>query len=158
MSNEGGRLKGQPQLAVYPTFLRRAPADREGYAEHVSRMYALIGSPGFPRDDEETRERARIAYDRGVSPAGSGRQHAALLASPNRTRGLRGIRAPTLVVHGTRDRLVNRSGGRAVARTVPDARLLEIDGMGHDVPAGAWPRIADTVARARTEVPTPAPR
>jgi len=162
MSNEGGRLKGQPHLTVYPTFLQRAPADREGYAEHVSRMYGLIGSPEFDRDDAVTKERARTAYDRGISAAGSGRQLMALLASPNRTKGLRTVRVPATVIHGTADRLVNRSGGRAVARAIPEAELVEIDGMGHDLPVGAWPQIVDaivaTARRAEAASTTAAPR
>ncbi|MGI8801222.1 MAG: alpha/beta fold hydrolase [Solirubrobacteraceae bacterium] len=162
MSNEGGRLKGQPALSVVPTFLRRAPRERNAYADYVAEMYGLIGSPGFPRDPEDIRQRARIAHDRGVTAAGSGRQLAAMLASPNRTAELRRLQVPALVVHGTKDRLINRSGGRAVAAAIPGAELLEIEGMGHDLPAGMWPRIVDgiaaTAARARRDAITASPR
>ena len=109
-----------------------------------------------------TKERARTAYDRGISAAGSGRQLMALLASPNRTEGLRTVRVPATVIHGTADRLVNRSGGRAVARAIPEAELVEIDGMGHDLPVGAWPQIVDaivaTARRAEAASTTAAPR
>jgi pimeloyl-ACP methyl ester carboxylesterase len=57
------------------------------------------------------------------------------------------------VIHGDKDRLVAPSGGRATAKAIPGARLLTIEGMGHDLPRGAWPRIvdeiADNAARAR---------
>jgi pimeloyl-ACP methyl ester carboxylesterase len=162
MSNEGGRLKGQPQLAAYPVLLRKAPAEREAYAERAVEVMKVIGSPDFPFDADAIRERARTAFDRGISAAGAGRQLMAVAASPNRTPGLRALRTPTTVIHGTKDRLVRRSGGRAVARAVPDARLVEIDGMGHDLPPGAWPRIVDAIvenaARAATDSATASPR
>ena len=69
----------------------------------------------------------------------------AIVAPPNRTDGLRKLRVPTPVIHGKKDRLVRISGGRAVAKAVPGAQLVEIDGMGHDLPPGVWPRIVDAI-------------
>lgn len=43
------------------------------------------------------------------------------------------VRAPTLVVTGTRDRLVPPSNSRVLARRIPGARLVELPGVGHDV-------------------------
>jgi pimeloyl-ACP methyl ester carboxylesterase len=105
-----------------------------------------IGSPGFERDDEAVREMGRLAFDRGLSAAGAGRQLAAIIASGDRTAALRRIVAPTLVIHGTADRLVRPSGGRATARAIPGARLMLVEGMGHDLPRGAWPRLVDAIA------------
>jgi pimeloyl-ACP methyl ester carboxylesterase len=162
MSNEGGRLKGQPQLTVYPVLLRRAPADREAYIQHALKVMRTIGSPGFPFDEDGIRARAGLSFDRGISSAGAGRQMMAVVASPNRTAGLRRLRVPTTVIHGDRDRLVRKSGGRAVADAVPDARYVEIEGMGHDLPVGTWPRIVDAIvenaARAERDAPTASPR
>ena len=84
-------------------------------------------------------------YDRGHDPASVGRQLAAIVASGDRTAELRRITAPTLVIHGTADKLVAPSGGRATARAIPGARLLKIEGMGHDLPRGAWPRLIDAI-------------
>jgi pimeloyl-ACP methyl ester carboxylesterase len=56
------------------------------------------------------------------------------------------IKAPTLVIHGNEDKMVRPSGGRATARAIPGAKLLKIDGMGHDLPRAAWPRILDAIA------------
>jgi pimeloyl-ACP methyl ester carboxylesterase len=56
------------------------------------------------------------------------------------------ITAPTLVIHGTRDRMVRPSGGRATARAIRGARLMLIDGMGHDLPRQLWPRLAEAIA------------
>jgi pimeloyl-ACP methyl ester carboxylesterase len=115
-------------------------------------MYAVIGSPGFERDDNAAVERARLAYDRGFDPFGSGRQLAAVLADRGRKARLGTITAPTLVIHGSADRLVSPSGGREVAKAIPGAEFTSIEGMGHDLPAGVWPPIIDgivaTAARA----------
>jgi pimeloyl-ACP methyl ester carboxylesterase len=146
MSNTGGRFSGQPAFKTYPVFLKQAPKDREGYIEHTMRLYAVIGSPGFDRDDAELRRLFGLAYDRGVSAAASGRQLQAIITDGDRAPALRGVRVPALVIHGTADKLVAKSGGRRTAKAIPGARLLEIDGMGHDLPRGAWPQIIDGIA------------
>ncbi|MCW2967108.1 MAG: alpha/beta fold hydrolase [Solirubrobacteraceae bacterium] len=147
MSTTGNRFKGQPHLKLYPLFLKRSPTDRDGYVEHIARVFKAIGSPGFDRDVDEIREVARTSYDRGHDPAGGARQLGAIVASGDRTASVRRITAPTVVIHGTRDRLVNPSGGRATARAIPGARLVTVDGMGHDLPRGAWPRIIEAIVQ-----------
>ena len=145
MSNTGAQLSGQPALAVYPVLLKAAPREREAFAEHVAKLYDRIGSPGFDRDLDEVRDLARLSYDRDHDAAASGRQLAAIIASPKRTKDLGRITAPTLVIHGKADKLVRPSGGRAAARAIPGARLMLIEGMGHDLPRGVWDRIIDGI-------------
>jgi pimeloyl-ACP methyl ester carboxylesterase len=156
MSNTGARWSGNPAPSIYKLLLRRAPRDREGFIEHTVGVFTRIGSPGFPRDEAEMRERAGMAYDRGHDPAGSGRQLAAILASPDRRVDLGRITVPTLVIHGTKDRLVAPSGGRATARAIPGARLMMIPGMGHDLPRPAWPRIIEAIAENAARAGEPA--
>jgi pimeloyl-ACP methyl ester carboxylesterase len=162
MSNTGARLTGQPALGVLPIFLKRAPRTREGYVDHVTALFDAIGSPGFDRDDDEMRELHGRAFDRGIDPAGTARQLAAIMTSGNRAPKLRRVAVPALVIHGKADRLVNPSGARATAKAIPGARLLLIDGMGHDLPRGAWPQIvdaiADNAARAGAPADVTAPR
>jgi pimeloyl-ACP methyl ester carboxylesterase len=156
MSNTGSRWSGQPSVALYATLLKSAPRDREGYVAHQMDVFRKIGSPGFPRDEDELRRTFERAYERGHDPAGAGRQLAAILAATDRTEQLGAIRVPTLVIHGTKDRLVNPSGGRATAKAIPGARLLTIDGMGHDLPRGAWPRIIEAIAENAERAGAPA--
>ena len=146
MSNTGARLSGQPQLATYRVLLGRPPQERDAFVDHVLKVYEVIGSPGFDRDEEDLRRIARLSYDRGRNPAGSGRQLAAIIASGNRAKRLSALSVPTVVIHGTKDRLVNPSGGRATAKAIPGARLVEIEGMGHDLPRGAWPQLIEAIA------------
>ena len=146
MSNTGSLRSGQPSLGIYSVFLRRAPAERGAYVEHVARVFEAIGSTGLPRDLSDIRALAAASYDRDRDPAGPGRQLAGILASGDRTRALRGVRVPSLVIHGTADRLVSPSGGRATAKAIPGSRLMMVPGMGHDLPRAAWPQIVEGIA------------
>lgn len=156
MSNTGSRWTGQPSPRLYHVLLKPPPRDRERYKDHAVWVFSRIGSPGFERDEEDLRRIAAMSYDRGINPAGTSRQLAAIIHSGDRTALLREIKAPTLVIHGTDDRLVPPSGGRATARAIPGARLLLIEGLGHDIPRGAWPQLLDAIEHnaARAPVPT----
>jgi pimeloyl-ACP methyl ester carboxylesterase len=145
MSNTGNRWSGQPSLRIYSVFLRRAPRERDAFIEHMERVFSAIGSSGLPQDLDDLRALAAISYDRDHDPTGPGRQLAAIIASGDRTSELRRIDAPTLVVHGTADPLVRPSGGRATQRAIRGAQLLTIEGMGHDLPRAAWPRLLDAI-------------
>jgi pimeloyl-ACP methyl ester carboxylesterase len=160
MSNTGARWRGQPRLGTYGFLLRRAPAERDAFIEHTVRVYRKIGSPGFERDEDELRRIAARSFERGHHRAGAGRQLAAIIASGDRTQEVRRIRVPTLVIHGTKDRLVAPSGGRATAKAIQGARLVRIEGMGHDLPRGAWPQLVDAIAEhaARAQAPSAQPR
>jgi pimeloyl-ACP methyl ester carboxylesterase len=146
MSTTGSRLHGQPALAVYRHLLRPPPRDRDGYIQRSAEIFGLVGSTGFDRDEQYIRERAGRAFDRGFDVRAGGRQLGAIVASGDRTKLLGRITAPTLVIHGTVDKMIRPSGGRATARAIPGARLMMIEGMGHDLPRGAWPQIIDAIA------------
>jgi len=146
MSNTGSLFSGQPSLRVYSTFLRTAPRERDAFIEHMAGVFRLIGSPGDLRDPDEVRELIGASYDRDHDPDGPARQLAAIIAAGNRTPELRRITAPTLVIHGTADRLVGLSGGRATARAIRGARLIRVEGMGHDLPRVLWPMLIDAIA------------
>jgi pimeloyl-ACP methyl ester carboxylesterase len=146
MSNTGNIRNGQPALKLYPFFLRRPSIGREQYVAHFERLFAAIGSTGLPREPQEIRELATLSYERDHDPAGAGRQLAAIIASGDRTSELRRIVAPTLVVHGTADPLVRPSGGRATAKAIAGAKLLSIEGMGHDMPRAIWRQLIDAIA------------
>ncbi|HUA47623.1 MAG TPA: alpha/beta hydrolase [Solirubrobacteraceae bacterium] len=146
MSNTGNRWTGQPAFGIYRYLLRRAPEDRVGYIEHTTRVFEAIGSRGLPFDTERVRDMVARSYDRGHDPAGPGRQLGAIISSGDRTAELLRIRAPTLVIHGSKDRMVARSGGVATAKAIPGARLMIVDGMGHDLPEAAWPRLVEAIA------------
>ena len=146
MGSTGARSSGQPQLRTAKVLMSVPPADRDGFVDHVMKTFTVIGSPGFERDEDDLRRFAETTFDRGRSPAAAGRQLAAINASGNRTPRSREISAPTLVIHGSADTLVCPSGGRATAEAIAGSTLLEIQGMGHDLPREAWPEIVDAIA------------
>ena len=92
------------------------------------------------------RELAGRVFDRSYDPAGIARQMAAITASGSRREGLERLRVPALVVHGDADPLVPLAAGWATAAAIPGARLMIIEGMGHDVPEGAWSDIVEAIA------------
>jgi pimeloyl-ACP methyl ester carboxylesterase len=160
MSNTGSRLSGQPSLRTYGLLLGRAPRERDAYIAHFERIFAAIGSRGLPRDLDDVRELAAQSYDRDHDPDGPSRQLAAIIASRNRAGELRRITAPTLVVHGKADPLVAYSGGRATARLIAGAKMMSVEGMGHDLPRAVWPRLIDAIAAnaARADRGDPSPQ
>jgi pimeloyl-ACP methyl ester carboxylesterase len=145
MSNTGALRNGQPSARAMAMLLRKPPRDRQAFIDETLRVFAYTGSPGFTRDQDELRAMLGRSFDRRGDPSGAARQLAAIIAAGNRTALLRTITAPTVVIHGTADRLVAPSGGRATARAIPGARLVMIEGMGHDLPRGAWPQIVGAV-------------
>ncbi|MGU3497921.1 alpha/beta fold hydrolase [Mycobacterium sp. C31M] len=116
------------------------PADttRDGIIANGVRVSKIIGSPGYPVPEERMRADAAEFYDRSYYPAGVGRQFAAILGSGSLRAYDRQITAPTVVIHGKADKLMRPSGGRAIARAIPGARLVLFNGMGHELPEPLW--------------------
>jgi len=148
MSTTGKRSVGWQHPRLLPMLVAPRGRGREAYADTSARMGELIGSPAFPVPREEALERAGETFDRGFSATGVLRQMQAIMAEPNRGPRLRGLRIPATVVHGTADRMVHVSGGRATARAIPGAELLLVDGMGHDLPRELYPTFTDAVDRS----------
>jgi pimeloyl-ACP methyl ester carboxylesterase len=158
MSTTGNRRLRLPRWRAFGTLMAKPPRDRDGYADQAVRTFKVIGSPGFPMDEERFREMALAAYDRCFYPPGVARQLHAINCSGDRTRRLRSLRVPTLVIHGDGDPLIRPVAGRATARAIPDARLRIIEGMGHDLPPQVWPLIVEAIdANADRAQARPAP-
>jgi pimeloyl-ACP methyl ester carboxylesterase len=145
MSTTGERRAGRPKLRVLGILFRHTPQEKHAYVEYFVRVFKAIGSPDYPMDERRMRELAAETFDRSHNAAGSGRQLGAIIASGDRTKLLRQVRVPTVVIHGTDDPLVPFRGGVATARAIPDAEIVAIPGMGHDLPRELWPKIIDAV-------------
>ena len=147
MSTTGDMKVGQmdPE-AMHEMFARPKAETREEVIDQFVYAMRVVGSPGFPLDEQEVRERAGRAYDRGHDPDALLRQAIATVASGDRTEKLRQLKVPTLVIHGLADRMVDVSGGRATAEAIPGAELVLIEGMGHSMPSGVRQRLADHIA------------
>jgi pimeloyl-ACP methyl ester carboxylesterase len=127
--------------------LMRPPAtSREASIARSIDIARIIGSPGYPPDEDWRAELAGRRWDQGPDPAGVMRQWMAISASGDRTEAVRGIRIPTLVVHGDSDPLINVTAGRRTAELIKDAELMVVPGMGHDLPRPVWPALADAIS------------
>jgi pimeloyl-ACP methyl ester carboxylesterase len=146
MSSTGEAAAGQMDPQVMALFALPPPTTREIAMENAVATFRVIGSPGFPLDEEEVRARAGMAFDRGYDLAGLTRQAMATVVSGDRTKRLHLLRVPTLVIHGSADRMCHVSGGCATAAAIPGAKLVVIEGMGHNLPRALWPRLATLIA------------
>ena len=126
-------------------FLMAPPANsRDEYIENHVKALRVYGSKPEWLDDDVSRERAAAAYDRCFCPQGVGRQMMAVMRDGSRADDLRKVTVPTLVLHGSRDTLIDPSGGRRTAELIPGARYVEIEGMGHDYPPAVWDQWVST--------------
>lgn len=124
--------------------------DRDAYVRATVQVMRFLNTGGRPFDEELVRGLAELSHDRRPLDPTSSQRH----ASASLFRGDLGeIGVPTLVLHGTDDPILRISGGRAIAKAVPDARMVAYAGMGHFMPPGLWASITDEVrALARTSV------
>jgi pimeloyl-ACP methyl ester carboxylesterase len=145
MSSTGRRAVGWQDPRLFPLLLRSRGVDRASYVRQSLAVARMIGSPAYPTAREEAERLAGETFDRGVTRDGVGRQIQAIMAQPDRSRSLRDVTVPTLVIHGLADKMVHVSGGRATAEAIPGAELMLIPGMGHDLPMAVWPAVLDRI-------------
>ena len=140
MSTTGAPRIGRPALSTWRLMMpARPPRTRQEAVDRAVRIFRHIGSTASRSTRPGCGSRPASPGTAIRRPAGVARQLAAIFRSGDRTAQLRHVRRPTLVIHGDRDRMVHPTGGAATARAIPGARLETIAGMGHDLPAGAWP-------------------
>lgn len=114
--------------------------DENGIVEHSIRLFNTIGSPGLV-DPILSAEHARKLYNRSFYPAGVLQQFLAILCTGSLLELDKQIEQPTIVVHGSRDRLLPPAHGKAVAKAIKNAKFELIDGMGHDLPLYYIPKL-----------------
>jgi pimeloyl-ACP methyl ester carboxylesterase len=144
MSSTGSPEVGQSTPEAFAALMKPMASDRDGYvADSVasSRVWSSM------RYFSETAVAALAAatYDRGLCPAGTARQLAAMLATGSLENHLAGLRLPVLVIHGTDDTLITPSGGERTAEVIPGAELMIVTDMGHDRPEPLWPTLWDAI-------------
>ncbi|MEZ5168715.1 MAG: alpha/beta fold hydrolase [Acidimicrobiales bacterium] len=115
------------------------PGDVDGRTAWLVELDRLLHGPRFEFDEARQRRLARAELDWGWAPeTGHG---VAVHASPSRLDRLAGIGVPTLVVHGDADPVFPLAHGRALAEGIPGAALVEVTGLGHEVPDELVPEL-----------------
>jgi pimeloyl-ACP methyl ester carboxylesterase len=145
MSTTGNPKVPGPTREASAILMAPPPTTKEAYFERFAQTWKVLRAGRFPQDEALDRARAERTYERGLNPAGVGRQLRAILASGSRKERLGSVKAPTLVIHGTVDPLVRPEGGKDTAASIPGAKLLMIEGMGHALPIPMWPQIIDAI-------------
>lgn len=147
MSSTGDPQLPPPKPEAAAILVTPAPTDRAGYIESSIKTWRVLSGPGYPLDEDRTRERAGRSFDRGLSPDGTARQLAAIMASGSHKEALKSVQVPTLVIHGDADPLVPVEGGIDTADSIPGAELMIIEGMGHSLPPEVAPQVIEAIAR-----------
>ncbi len=153
-SNNSALLPPPAPKALLSLIKGPAPGSpREVVVENSVRISRIIGSPGYPKSDEQLRAEATEAYERAHYPQGIGRHLGAVMGSGSLKRYDRQISAPTVVIHGRADILMRPAGGRAIAAAIPNARLVLFHGMAHDLPEELWDEIVGELKTTFAEAP-----
>jgi len=126
--------RAKPELVKHMFMGRPDAADPATMLEHTVATAKMLGSPAYPRSDEEWRTLISASIERSFYPQGFIRQMAAIVDDGSRVERLKSIETPTLVIHGNEDPLVPVECGIDTARHIKGARLEILKGMGHDIP------------------------
>lgn len=143
MSKPGSLLAGLPTLKVLRKVMQPTPTEREAAIRYEMERAEVTCGPLLDR--EAMLEFLHAANERSPVRTGMAHQLTAIFASGDRTRALRRVRVPSLVVHGRVDGLVRLSGGVATARAIPGADLVVYQEMGHYLAPALWGRLADAI-------------
>ncbi len=146
MSTTGELSVSMPKPEALAVITSIPPSDREECIEDAVKKQRILRGPKYPLDEAFVRQDAARAFDRCYHPEGMTRQLAAILASGSRKDKLKSVKIPTLVIHGDTDPLVPIEGGKDTAASIPGAKLLIIEGMGHDIPVEVAPQIIQAIS------------
>jgi len=120
----------------------RFPEGSEGDVAAALALARAIASPGYPFDEAAVLAAVEREVASGIRDARAQSRQTGATWHGGR---LAELTVPALVLHGEQDPLLRPSAARATAAAIPDARLLLLPGVGHDLPSALWPRIAGEV-------------
>lgn len=156
MSAMGGHIEMMPTPAALRAMFKKPSPGRQGFVDDNMALFEIIGAPMDDMGRAFLSTLVGSMWDRGHYDDGFARQFAAVIAAKDRRRLLSKLKLPTLVVHGVHDSLIRPGGGRRMAKTIPGARLLVLDNMGHDLPMPTWRPIAKAMQALATPGLAPA--
>jgi pimeloyl-ACP methyl ester carboxylesterase len=147
----GVRPPGMSLPAADPAVLQ-ALADYLGTtpdrrAERAIQLRGMCSGTFAPFDQAFFEELERRCLERSETADRSANQLLAMLATPDYLDRLVEVGIPTLVIHGTEDRLVPFEHGQATVSAVRGARLLPIEGLGHEVIPESFAVLSEAILR-----------
>lgn len=134
-----------PRPRQFYTLIRRPEShSQRDIVRHSVWFMTTVSSPGH-LDIKGTRAVAKQRYERDFNPLGISQQIHAILASGSIVRHSKNIKAPTLIIHGSKDGLIPYAHGKFLHKTIANSTFVLVDGMGHDIPAYYQPHLVDLV-------------
>jgi pimeloyl-ACP methyl ester carboxylesterase len=121
-------------------------SDTQALADLIVEDARQLAGTRHPFDEAAARELVRRDLERAIDPARL-QNHGNVGGDEDRWKGRVGeIAAPLLVIHGTADPLFPHRHGVALAEAVPGARLVTIEGGGHELHERDWDQILNAIA------------
>lgn len=122
-------------------------SDRDAVIDYLVEDERVYAARSRPFAEAERRRLAGRIFDRTTDIAASMKNHWALDAGESWRERLGEIRVPTLILHGAEDGLFPIGHALALEREIPGARLIRLDGMGHELPREVWDVVAAGIVR-----------
>jgi len=147
-SASGNPRTGMGRFRILGSLLRGIGASHEMDEQHqrILAFMRQIGTPGIKYDEAAKARALQVVKDARVTEESICRQILAILAGGNRCPKLRQLLVPTLVIHGKLDSLLPFRAGKELATCIEGARLMPLDGMGHDLPEKYVTQIGQAIA------------
>jgi pimeloyl-ACP methyl ester carboxylesterase len=160
MPSDAGRLRLlrylRPATIIQMSRIR-FPDGHDGDVAAGLALARIVASPGYPFDEAA----ALATVERELARGGSGVRDARAQSRQTGARWsggrLAGMRVPALVLHGEQDQIGRPAAARDTAAAIPGARLVLLPGVGHDLPRGVWPQVADEVRALADRASAPRP-
>jgi len=118
-------------------------SNREQVLGFMVKDARALASTLHPFDEIRTRAMIEADYDRSGGLASATNHFLLKGGGPQRT--VRDLTVPLLVIHGSADPLFPIEHGQALAKAVRGARLVQIEGGGHELHRNDWPQIVDAI-------------
>ena len=144
-SNTGKAGFGMPKGKALEALLAPAPTDPQEQALKDLSDRRIWASTEWHDDEYCLKVFEKYAERTDKNNEAKERQMRAMNSTGNREKIIMNIKTPTLVLHGSADTLVDQSGGESTAEVIPGAKLVIIEGWGHDLPPGSWPKITSEI-------------
>jgi pimeloyl-ACP methyl ester carboxylesterase len=120
-------------------------SDRDSVIDYQVDGWRILTGSAHPFIEEDIRALAEEDFDRTPDPR-TPMNHALLAGGERWYDRLDEIEAPTLIIHGTEDPVLPYQNGIALAEGLSQARLLTLEGSGHELHRNDWDTLVEAIA------------
>jgi pimeloyl-ACP methyl ester carboxylesterase len=122
-------------------------SDRQAVIDNRVKMFRVLHGPAHPYDEAVMADVAGRDFDRDPDLASAQNHALAIQKTPSWRSRLPGLDIPTLVIHGTADPILPYDHGVALAKEIPGAELLTMEGVGHELPREEYDNVIGAILR-----------